>query len=380
MEKTNTLSTPEHFYRLFFDRSPVGIFSMTESGHLLQINEAMAALLDCNEPCGKNILVDLFADNDDLQRFVKQLAQTGSAKNCSLQRKTKDGQTMLLGVEAFCLDTKGTERVIEGFVSDITPFQKKLKNSGCPAYRQHIREKPASVRLLAGNVAHELNNMLSVMLGYTEMLLDDPYLFSYCRSELEGIRGAAQRSAAFTARLMAYAGIQIHSPRIININKQIEHRLASYEEVVGNGIQVLWYPEKRLWNILLDPAQLDELFTIFCTNAHDAMKGFGTLTISTSNRHVKYQSEELPAGDYVNVVISDEGSGMSQKVLDHLYKPFFTTKNLGDGIGLGLATALEIVRQNSGYLAIKSIYGEGTSVILHFPAVCDDTEGKQNEG
>lgn len=367
----------EGFTSSLFSGSPVGVFSMEENGRLLQMNAAMAALLDCHEPYQKNMLVDLYVNEDGRQFFLEQLAKTGRAKDCSLQRKTKDGQMVLLSLEAFCLEKGASQRIIEGFVSDITSFQKVLEHVGCPAIRSQMQDQSTSLHRLAGGIAHEFNNMLGIIQGYTEMLLEEPNLDATRRHELKQIMLAAQRLVSFIARLLAYAGIQPHNPMEIAVNEHIEHRLARYEKLVGRGIQVLWYPENRLWNIFLDPAQLAELLAIFCTNARDAMNGLGTLTISTSNRHVMCESEELPPGDYVCVAVSDEGSGMPQTVLDHLYEPFFTTKNLGERVGLGLAAARGIVRQNSGHLAIKSVVGQGTSVIMHFPAVNEYTERQQ---
>ena len=340
------VSTEEQGMRRGFAKRTFGTFMMDETGRTLRINEAMADVLACRDDHPENLLLELYGDEADRRRFLGQLNETGRVKDCSLQRRTKDGRTQLLSVEANLTGGPGEEVVIEGVVSDITTFQEGLSSSSCPAGHRQVAGWSAGVCRLAGGVAHEFSNMLTVVIGYAEMLLEEPGLESCYRKDIEQIRLAAQRSSTITGRLLAYAGLQNHIPRAIDINDQIEQLLTIYEELVGAGINILWYPGSQLGPVMFDPAQLAELLTIFCTNSRDAMGGSGTLTISTSARRVTNTDEDVAPGDYVVLEVHDNGAGISRSALDHLYEPFFTTKKIGEGVGLGLAAASGIVRQN----------------------------------
>ncbi|GAB4236793.1 MAG: hypothetical protein Kow00109_10450 [Acidobacteriota bacterium] len=232
-------------------------------------------------------------------------------------------------------------------------------------------QKMEAVGQLAGGVAHDFNNMLSVILGYAELARlrvpeTDPLW-----SDLEEIRLAAQRSADLTRQLLAFARRQIISPRPVDLNRVVEESLRSLRRLIPEEIRIDFVPDVDLWTVNLDPTQIDQILINLATNARDAISGVGSILIETKNvaldeEFVRRHPGSRP-GEYVQLVFSDTGCGMDPETLKHIFEPFFTTKETGQGTGLGLATVYGIVKQNDGYISVYSELGGGTVFKLYFP-------------
>jgi two-component system, cell cycle sensor histidine kinase and response regulator CckA len=232
-------------------------------------------------------------------------------------------------------------------------------------------QKMESVGRLAGGVAHDFNNMLGVILGYTEMLLEQGEEDKGRRLALEGIHQAAQRSAKLTGQLLAFARKQTVAPKILDLNQTVAGMLTMLGRLLGEGIKLVWRPEGQLATVKIDPSQIDQILVNLCVNARDATDGAGTITIETGNVAVDagyHRSHpEAIAGDYVLLAVSDSGCGMDKETQAHLFEPFFTTKEPGKGTGLGLATVYGIVRQNNGFVNVYSEPGRGTAFRIYLP-------------
>jgi PAS domain S-box-containing protein len=232
-------------------------------------------------------------------------------------------------------------------------------------------EKMESVGQLAGGVAHDFNNMLSVILGHTElaMVRIDPSHPIY--EDLEEIRKAATRSADTTRQLLAFARKQTVMPKVIDLNQTIEGMLKMLRRLIGENIQLQWLPGASLWPVRIDPSQIDQILANLCVNARGAISGIGSIAVSTSNHLVSATEEqatdELTPGDYVRLKISDSGCGMDRQTLSHIFEPFFTTKEVGKGTGLGLATVYGSIKQNGGTISVDSEVGIGTSFTILLP-------------
>lgn len=232
-------------------------------------------------------------------------------------------------------------------------------------------QKMESVGRLAGGVAHDFNNMLGVILGHTEMALDEVDPAQPIFAHLQQIQNAAERSAALTGQLLAFARRQTVSPKVLDLNETLEGMLQMLLRLIGEHIHLDWIPGRNLWPVKVDPNQVDQILTNLCINARDALGDKGKVTIQTSNETV----EEDPgardsgslSGDYVLMTVRDNGCGMDQETLNRLFEPFFTTKELGKGTGLGLATVYGIVRQNQGFIRVHSKPGQGTLFKIYFP-------------
>jgi|GEM_PF-2448205 len=229
-------------------------------------------------------------------------------------------------------------------------------------------QKMEAIGRLAGGVAHDFNNMLNVILGYAGIIRNrmdknDP-MYGYV---LE-IEQAAQRSAELTSHLLAFSRKQITEPRMIDLNEIIEDQLTMLNRLIGEKIEIRFLPAEDLWNIRVDPFQVDQVLTNLTVNSRDAIEEMGTVTIRTENIILQEENAtELPAGDYVLLTFSDTGTGMDTQTLEQIFEPFFTTKAVGKGTGLGLSTVYGIVKQNRGAIEVTSESGAGTTFRIYFP-------------
>lgn len=232
-------------------------------------------------------------------------------------------------------------------------------------------QKMESVGRLAGGVAHDFNNMLGVILGHTELAMEqvDPALPLH--DDLLEIHKAATRSADLTRQLLAFARRQTVAPRVLDLNDTVAGMHKMLQRLIGENIRLAWQPGEALWPIRMDPSQLNQVLANLCVNARDAIADVGAVTIATANstldeascsRHAGYR-----AGEYVRLVVNDDGCGMDKDTLSHLFEPFFSTKGLGKGTGLGLATVYGIVQQNDGFIGVRSEPGSGTTFEMYLP-------------
>ena len=228
-----------------------------------------------------------------------------------------------------------------------------------------------SVGRLAGGVAHDFNNMMGIVVGYTELALErvDPSQAVY--ANLVEILNAGNRAADLTRQLLAFARKQTIIPKVMDLNNTLENMLSMLKRVVGEDVQLKWSPGEKIWRVKMDPSQVDQILANLCVNARDAITGVGQITIETQNATFdeEYCSEnpEFQPGQYVQLTVSDNGHGIEKEILDKIFEPFFTTKELGKGTGLGLSTIYGIVQQNSGFINLTSEVGSGTTFRIYIP-------------
>ncbi|MFW6180864.1 MAG: ATP-binding protein, partial [Spirochaetota bacterium] len=249
-------------------------------------------------------------------------------------------------------------------------------------YRQ--AQKMEAVGRLAGGVAHDFNNMLSVILGHAELELMRSGLSGHVRESLMEIQKAAENSAQLTRQLLAFARRQTVEPRVLDLNETVEGILKMLRRLMGEDIELAWLPGAGLWAVKVDPAQVDQVLANLCVNARDAIKGVGKVTIETGNAvfdegYCRVHAESRP-GEYVMLGVSDTGCGMDRETREHLFEPFFTTKGVGEGTGLGLATVYGIVKQNEGFINVYSEPGQGTIFRIYFPRCTGAQETEDAKG
>ncbi len=232
-------------------------------------------------------------------------------------------------------------------------------------------QKMESFGRLAGGVAHDFNNMLGVILGYTEMAMMQVDPASPIQDDLREIQSATERSSNLTRQLLAFARRQPASPRLLNLNDNVGEMLKMLRRLIGETITLEWRPELDLWGVMVDPSQIDQIMANLCVNARDAMAGRGRITIGTENMVVDngYAAAHPGSkpGDYVVLNIADDGCGMDEETLSKIFEPFFTTKSKGKGTGLGLPMVYGIVHQNAGFISVVSEPGMGTAFSIYFP-------------
>jgi two-component system, cell cycle sensor histidine kinase and response regulator CckA len=258
-----------------------------------------------------------------------------------------------------------------GVSKDITEYL-NLQNEKEKLQKQFLQaQKMESVGRLAGGVAHDFNNMLGVISGYTQLSLDTIDAGHPLYSNLREILKAAQRSTDLTRQLLAFARRQTIAPQILDLNSTIAGLLSMLKRLIGEDIDLAWRPADNLWLVRIDPAQIDQILANLAVNARDAIHKQGKVTIETQNLEFDAvyctQNQGFVPGEYVMLALSDDGCGMDKKVLEHLFEPFFTTKKLGHGTGLGLATIYGIAKQNEGFINVYSEPGKGSTFKIYLP-------------
>jgi len=240
-------------------------------------------------------------------------------------------------------------------------------------------QKLESIGRLAGGVAHDFNNMLTVIIANADLALlkrdSDPTNY------LNEIKKAAIRSAELTKQLLSFARKQTIAPRIIDLNNAIVGSLSMIKRIIGENIELKWKPSDLPIYIKIDAVQIDQILTNMCLNAKDAIASNGVISIKTVKTDYKsinnFCNLDVSQGDFAHLIIKDNGNGIDEETLKHLFEPFYTTKALGKGTGLGLSTVYGIVKQNSGYITADSTPDKGTTFNLFFP-LCDKIKETEN--
>lgn len=268
-------------------------------------------------------------------------------------------------------DANGQVMGVLGVYADITEQkQAEAEHAGLEA-RLHQAQKMESVGRLAGGVAHDFNNMLSVILGHSELLLDKMETTHPLYTSLTEIHKAGRRSADITRQLLAFARKQIISPRVLDIDKTIENMLSMIRQLIGEDIELFWHPTTELKFVHMDAIQIDQILANLCINSRDAIEGVGKITIETSRRTLDSEfckkNKGFIPGDYIVLAISDDGSGIDSEIIENIFEPFFTTKEVGQGTGMGLATVYGIVKQNDGFIKVYSEVNVGTTIKIFLP-------------
>jgi len=248
-------------------------------------------------------------------------------------------------------------------------------------------QKMESVGRLAGGVAHDFNNLLMGVMGYAELCRDEIPPDHPIRAWLDQIIQISQRSTEITKQLLAYARKQTVAPKVLNLNDAVDGMLKLLRRLVGEGVTLVWLPGADLSPIKIDPSQVDQILANLCINARDATNGAGKITVETRNVSVGADFclehvEALP-GNYVLLAVSDNGCGMNAETISKMFEPFYSTKDVSKGTGLGLATVYGIVKQNNGFICATSELSKGTVFKIHLPTVVaeiDETTVPSVEG
>jgi len=232
-------------------------------------------------------------------------------------------------------------------------------------------QKMESVGRLAGGVAHDFNNMLQPILGYADLALMKMDKDHPVYTDIEEIRKTAKRSGNIIRQLLAFARKQVIAPVVLDLNDQVGGMLKMLRRLIGEDINLAWLPGADVWEVRMDPSQIDQILVNLVVNARDAIRDVGQVSIETENvaldeAYCAEHPESVP-GPYVRLSVSDTGDGMDTETLHNIFDPFFTTKEAGKGTGLGLATVYGIVKQNKGYIEVQSEPGKGASFHIYLP-------------
>ncbi len=297
------------------------------------------------------------------QRLLAAAAATGRAENEGL-RVRKDGSTFWANVVLAPIHSGG---VLIGFAKvthDLTD-RRHLED------QLHLSQKMEAVGSLAGGVAHDFNNLMSVVLSYSELLAEDLKDGDPTRADLKEISDAGLRAVELTRQLMAFSRQQVLKPKIVDLTQVVRGMERMLRRLLGEDIELTATCAPGLGNALVDPGQMEQVIMNLAVNARDAMPSGGQITIATAEVELdeKYAAEHLGVipGPHIMLAVSDTGTGMDKATQGRMFEPFFTTKDPGKGTGLGLATVFGIVKQSGGTIWADSEPGKGTSFKVYFP-------------
>jgi len=367
------LKASEEKFRSLFEDSRDTIFITSADGIMIDINSAGEELFGYtrSELLGMDVRQLYFDQNDRIQ-FVQEIIQTGFVRNYEIKFRRKDGE----GIECLLTATiktadDGKTILFQGIISDVTETRKLEEQ-----FRQS--QKMEAVGRLAGGVAHDFNNMLSVIIGGSELAMRLLKPYDPSRQKFEEIHKAAEHATNLTRQLLAFSRKQTLKPKVLDLNKIIVNMDKMLRRIIGEDVELETMPAPDLWKVKVDPGQIEQVILNMAVNARDAMPTGGRLTVETMNvelgdDYTRMRPGTKP-GSYVMFTISDTGSGMTDEVKEHLFDPFFTTKESEKGTGLGLSTVYGIIKQSGGNIWVYSEAGKGSTFKIYLPKVIGEEE------
>ena len=374
--RTYELRESEERYRSILNACPDNITITDLGGRILMTSPGALMMLDCDveqQMLGR-MLTDFIIpeDRERAAATIASMPQAGSLGSRYYLGLRRDGSTFNMEVNsAFIHGIDHQPSKIVYVVRDISKRKQAEEERARLQTKLEQAQKLESVGRLAGGVAHDFNNMLGVILGHTDLALLQTEATHPHYMRFSKIRDAAQRSAALTQQLLAFARCQTITPKVLNINATVSDTLHMLHLLIGENIEVDWLPGHEIYPVKIDPSQLGQLLVNLCVNARDAIVGVGRVSIETERRilDADYCASIafLVPGDYIVLTVSDNGCGMDKEIQQKIFEPFFTTKGVGQGTGLGLATVYGIVKQNNGFITVYSEPGQGSVFKIYFP-------------
>lgn len=377
----NALSESEQRYAAYITSSPIPILATDEQGNLKDVNPAACHITGYTqqELLSRNIYGIIHTEededavptlelnkNDTWEKEYSYRTRQGDKRFCKISTvRLSPARFLIFAVDL--TERKATEDIRNKLQEQLNQVQKM-----------------ESIGQLAGGIAHDFNNKLMAITGFTELAQSKMASNTPATQYLTEVQRAARHAAALTRQLLTFARKETIAPRRLLLNDVVSQMTVMLQRIIGEAIELIWKPAPALWTIKMDSGQMDQIVTNLCINARDAIENVGTISIETANITIddEYCTRHagFTCGDYVLLMVSDTGCGMSREVQEKAFEPFFTTKPVGKGTGLGLATVYGIVKQNHGFINIYSEPGTGSTFRIYLPRVDSKAdENQQNE-
>jgi PAS domain S-box-containing protein len=347
-----------------FDTSLDLILVVDRRGNVLRVSPSSGTILGFAPQELTGLSGTAFVHPDDLEstRNNMRLARHGRlTRNFECRYVHKDGHAVPLSWTGVWSEPDGQYFFIGRDMTDRITLESQLRQA----------QKMEAVGQLTGGVAHDFNNILTVIMGMTEVLASEVSADPRLTPLVAAIDEATSRGAELTRRMLAFARKQPLQPLVVDLNQIVSGTTAMLRRTLGEDIAVKLVLADGLWPALADRSQIEDALLNLAVNARDAMPSGGRLVIETANVHLDEQyaahNLEVVPGDYVCLSVSDSGIGMPRHVLDRVFEPFFTTKEVGRGTGLGLSMVYGFAKQSGGHVKIYSEVGHGTRITLYLP-------------
>ena len=362
------LQQSEERFRAFMDNSPAAASIVDTQGRVVYASKAFVRtfMLPCPDPVGRT-LFDLFSA-DIAQAWLDASSKALAARTAieAIEPGVRaDGTEGTFLTYRFPLHGSGDSQLIGSVAADITE-RRRLE--------EQLRQvhKMEAVGQLAGGVAHDFNNVLTVIQGFSDLVLAELPADHALVQPVSEIKRAGERAAELTGQLLAFSRKAVVRPTLLDLNAVVADAENLLRRLIGEDIDLTVILDPGLWRVEADPVQIDQLLLNLVSNARDAMPQGGSLTVDTRNvvvgvgEHVERRLP-VPPGSYVCLSISDTGCGMDPAMMDRIFEPFFTTKEPGKGTGMGLAAVYGIVQQFGGHIKVESQPGAGASFAIYLP-------------
>jgi PAS domain S-box-containing protein len=370
------LKEAETRYRGMFENAIEGIYQSTPDGRYLVVNAALARMYGYEHPEElmkqvSDIQTQIYVNATFRQRFKEQIELTGFVHGLEYQVRRRDGSVIWISESARAVrDATGAVHHYEGFIDNITD-RKEAEAERARLEKQMLHsQKMDAIGTLAGGMAHDFNNILCAILGYTELALLDPQIKSVTRDNLQMVLKSAHRAKDLIKRILTFsrpADTERHPLKLGAILKEgVKMLLATLPSSIAIHLDIRTDRDV----VVADATEMHQVIMNLGTNAGHAMKSKGgRLEYELDTLHLESGSaaQSIPAGEYVHLVVRDTGRGMSSEVVERIFEPFFTTKAPGRGTGLGLTLVQKIVSRSGGYIKVNSQEGQGTTFHIYLP-------------
>jgi PAS domain S-box-containing protein len=376
-----SLRESEYRFKVLSDATFEGVVILRD-GIVIEANQSAAELYGYNNPqelIGVNIRQHLTSQSLEV---LQRRRSEGSQGSYEVMVVRKDGAHLPVIARDKAIEYLGQPaRIVAG--RDLTELKQAEETLRKTQLQLLHSQKIESIGRLAGGVAHDFNNFLTVIQGYSELLTAELKGQILPEQYLLEIQKAAQRATTLTQQILAFSRRRVLQPRVINLNKVVEEMGKMLERLVGEDIELISLLDPTLGSIWADTGQLEQILLNLTVNARDAMPGGGNLTIHTENVELSQEISgfyrQVRPGKYVLLTVTDTGEGMDKETLSHIFEPFFTTKEEGRGTGLGLATVYGIVEQGGGNIQVFSEKGLGTIFKIYLPRVDEKDEEEETK-
>jgi PAS domain S-box-containing protein len=350
------------------ENSVYGISRVGSDGAFLDGNPALLRIMGCasaEDLLSLNLARDIFRFPEQYAQLTSMCRERGQVHGTEVEWRRRDGGFVTVRLNVRQLSVAGETRALEVIAEDVTELR---------AMERQLRQaqKFEAIGQLAGGIAHDFNNVLGAILGWAELGLEQNRNNPQAAGRFDRIRAQAERGAALTRELLAFARHQVLQPRAVDLNA-VAGGLADFlDKVIGRDIEFKFL-SAQLDPVKADPAQIEQVLMNLCVNARDAMPHGGRLVIETEmveldDAYCRFYPHVVP-GRYAVISVSDTGIGMDTETRERIFEPFFTTKERGKGTGMGLATAYGIVKQHAGFIHVYSELGHGSLFRVYLPAL-----------
>jgi PAS domain S-box-containing protein len=360
------LKTSEYRFRTLFENTPIGIGVTSFNGEAIECNDAMLQLVGSAKSEIKRInFKDIYYSPNEGEMLIKEVQKKGAIHNVETKMKRNDGAIYhaRLNISQIELDDKNVLLII---AEDIT----SQKNLEIQLQQAHKME---SIGTLAGGIAHDFNNILGIIVGNTELAIDDVSEWNPARQNMEEIRTASFRARDVVRQLLSFARQTKLEKKPTNIIPIVKESLKLLRSSIPTSTEIRQNIPTDIDTILADPTQINQVLINLCTNADHAMPDGGIIKVILKNvelgENATAQYHNLNPGRYVNLIVSDTGHGIPKEEIDRIFDPYFTTKEVGKGTGMGLAVVHGIVKGHNGLITVESELEKGTTFSMFFPVV-----------